>query len=306
MVRVGLLAPEPGLPGLPRDRTGQRPDRTHREDPPRALPGGGGAPGAAPCTAPRHAPDTTAPRNRLLVRGTRHPFLRHGPRTVRRAPGVPGGHGPLQHPLRGGQRRLGDGTRRGQDFDDILQTHAALYSIGWSLTEALRDEGFRPDAVLGQGLGEYVAATVAGAMSVEDGLDLVMKQACLVKQRCRTGGMLGVLAGPGLYHRRRELFGGLSLAGVNCADPSAGHFVVSGPGERLTVVRAALDEEGVVAVPLPVPYALHSAFLDEVRHECRSVGRSRCTDPACPSTRRPTPGRWGTTWWTAGTRTPGT
>ncbi|WP_431040579.1 ACP S-malonyltransferase [Streptomyces sp. P1-3] len=165
-----------------------------------------------------------------------------------------------------------DDARRGQDFDDILQTHAALYSIGWSLTEALREEGFHPDAVLGHSLGEYIAATVAGAMSFEDGLDLVMKQAHMLKLRCRTGGMLSVLADPGLYQRRRDLFGGLSLAGVNYAGGSTGNFVVSGASERLAEARAALDEEGLIAVRLPVRYAFHSGLLDDIRHECRSMG----------------------------------
>lgn len=167
-----------------------------------------------------------------------------------------------------------DDARRGHDFDDILQTHAALYSIGWSLTEALRDEGFHPDAVLGHSLGEYIAATVAGAMSFEDGLDLVMKQAHLLKLRCGTGGMLSVLAEPGLYQRRRDLFGGLSLAGVNYTGESTGNFVVSGASERLAEVRAALDEEGVIAVRLSVKYAFHSGLLDDIRHEFRSIGRA--------------------------------
>ncbi|WP_225986979.1 ACP S-malonyltransferase [Streptomyces spectabilis] len=167
-----------------------------------------------------------------------------------------------------------DGTRRGQDFDDILHTHAALYSVGWSLTEALRAEGFHPDAVLGHSLGEYVAATVAGAMSFEDGLDLVMKQAHLLDQRCRPGGMLSVLAPPSLYQRRRDLFAGLALAGVNFTGGSTGNFVVSGEAERVTEARAALDREGVIAVRLPVRHGFHSGLLDDIRHECRSLGRA--------------------------------
>ncbi|WP_408992353.1 ACP S-malonyltransferase [Streptomyces sp. 1268] len=167
-----------------------------------------------------------------------------------------------------------DNTRRGQDFDDILHTHAALYCIGWSLTEALRAEGFHPDAVLGHSLGEYVAATVAGAMSFEDGLDLVMKQAHLLDLLCRPGGMLSVLAPLSLYQRRRDLFAGLALAGVNFTGDATGNFVVSGEAERVTEARAALDREGVIAVRLPVRYGFHSGLVDDIRQECRSLGRS--------------------------------
>ncbi|MBJ3810040.1 ACP S-malonyltransferase [Streptomyces flavofungini] len=176
-----------------------------------------------------------------------------------------------------------DSSRRGQDFDDILHTHAALYSIGWGLTEALRAEGFEPDAVLGHSLGEYVAATVAGVMSFEDGLDLVMKQAHLLKLRCRTGGMLSVLAPPALHQRRRDLFAGLALAGVNFGADARGNFVVSGDADRITEARAALDREGVVAVRLPVRYGFHSALVDDIRHECRSLGRAvRVSAPRVP------------------------
>jgi malonyl CoA-acyl carrier protein transacylase len=172
-----------------------------------------------------------------------------------------------------------DDARPGRDFDDILVTHAALYSVGWSLTEALRDEGVRPDAVLGHSLGEYVAATVAGVMSLEDGLDLVMKQAHLLAQRCRGGGLLGVLADPGLHRGRPELFGDVALAGVGSSGRASGHFVVSGTAERLAEVRAALDAEGVTTVRLPVGHAFHSAHLDTVRHECRSMGRAVAARP---------------------------
>ncbi|MFF9687110.1 ACP S-malonyltransferase [Streptomyces sp. NPDC014623] len=176
-----------------------------------------------------------------------------------------------------------DGTRRGEDFDDILHTHAALYSVGWSLTEALRAEGFRPDAVLGHSLGEYVAATVAGAMSFEDGLDLVMKQAHLLRLRCRPGGMLSVLAPPSLHRQRRDLFAGLALAGVNFTGEATGNFVVSGEAGRVSEARAALDREGVIAVRLPVRHGFHSGLVDDIQHECRSLGRAvRVNSPHLP------------------------
>lgn len=201
---------------------------------------------------------------------------------------------------------LQEGAFHGADGDDVLRTHAALYSLGWALTEALRDQGFGPDAVLGHGLGEYVAATVAGAMSVEDGLDLVMKQARLLEQRCRTGGMLSVLAAPSLYHRRPELFGGLELAAVNYAGGATGNFVVSGMSERL-------GEYG--------PYWTRKAWSPS---RCRFgtpstrrtstpsgtsatawAGPSRCAGPSCPSTPRPAPGHSRTMRWRTGAATSG-
>lgn len=171
-----------------------------------------------------------------------------------------------------------DGARANKEFDDVVDSSAALYSIGWSLTEALRADGFHPDGVLGQSLGEYIAATVAGAMSFQDGLDLIVTQARLVKQRCR-GGMLSILAAPGLFHDRRDVFEGVALAGVNFA----GNFVVSGEHDRLAAVQAALDKQGIIAVRLPVRYGFHSGLIDAIRGELLAYAtRLKVSAPRLP------------------------
>lgn len=152
-------------------------------------------------------------------------------------------------------------------LDDVLTSHPALYSIGYSLTEMLRAEGVRPDAVLGHSLGEYIAATVAGAMSFEDGLRLVTGQARLLQERCPDGGMLSVLDSPDLYRTRRDLFADIALAAVNYDR----NFVVSGADTRLADLQRTLDAEGVITVRLPVRHAFHSALLDTIRPDSLSL-----------------------------------
>ncbi|MFD9093341.1 ACP S-malonyltransferase [Streptomyces collinus] len=163
-----------------------------------------------------------------------------------------------------------DDSRKGRPLDDILTSHAALYSIGYSLTEMLRAEGIHPDAVLGHSLGEYIAATVAGALSFEDGLRLVTSQARLLHERCPDGGMLSVLDTPHLYRTRRDLFGDIALAAVNYDR----NFVVSGADTRLADLQKSLDTEGVISVRLPVRHAFHSALLDPIEWDCLSLARN--------------------------------
>lgn len=171
-----------------------------------------------------------------------------------------------------------DDSHKGKDFEDLRHSHAALYSIGYSLTETLRDEGFVPDAVLGHSMGEYIAATVAGAMSFEDGLGLVMRQARLLLAQ-DNGGMLSILASPDLYERRRDLFAGVSLAAVNFT----GNFVVSGDSGQLATIHAALDADGVVAIKLPVRQAFHSGLLDRARPAAMQLGATvRVREPRIP------------------------
>jgi len=47
---------------------------------------------------------------------------------------------------------------------------AALFALEWSLAQLWRSWGVEPGALLGYGVGEYVAACQSGAMSLEDGL----------------------------------------------------------------------------------------------------------------------------------------
>ncbi|MEU8268260.1 ACP S-malonyltransferase [Sphaerisporangium sp. NPDC049002] len=193
-----------------------------------------------------------------------------------------------------------DDSRKGRPLDDMLTSHAALYSIGYSLTEMLRAEGIHPDAVLGHSLGEYIAATVAGAMSFEDGLRFVTSQARLLKERCPDGGMLSVLHSPDLFRMRRDLFDDIALAAVNYDR----NFVVSGAEARLADLQQALDAEGVITVRLPVRHAFHSALLDTIRPDCLSLARG--ITPGTPrlpvhssmlAARLGTPQRWDEYLW---------
>jgi acyl transferase domain-containing protein len=50
---------------------------------------------------------------------------------------------------------------------------SALFALEYALFQLWKSWGIKPSAVMGYGLGEYVAATVAGVFGLEDGLKLV-------------------------------------------------------------------------------------------------------------------------------------
>ncbi|MUG91820.1 acyltransferase domain-containing protein [Scytonema sp. UIC 10036] len=52
-------------------------------------------------------------------------------------------------------------------------SQSALLAIEYALAQLWQSWGIKPDVVMGYGVGEYVAATVAGVFSLEDGLKLV-------------------------------------------------------------------------------------------------------------------------------------
>ena len=65
----------------------------------------------------------------------------------------------------------------------------ALFTLQAALTKLWRSWGIEPDVVLGEGIGQYAAACVAGVMTWEDGLRLVAERsrlACKVESRVAT------------------------------------------------------------------------------------------------------------------------
>ncbi|AXE29474.1 [acyl-carrier-protein] S-malonyltransferase [Chromobacterium phragmitis] len=154
-----------------------------------------------------------------------------------------------------------------EPFSSVLHTHPALFSIGYSLTAAMREESVEPEAVLGYSLGEYVALAVAGCVSWEDGLRLAIRQARAIERACPEGGMLSVLTPVGHFDDRPDIYAGVELAGVNFGE----NFCVSGPRAALDRAKAKLNEAGILSLELPVRYPFHSSRVDEMREEIMAL-----------------------------------
>ncbi|HLJ24240.1 MAG TPA: SDR family NAD(P)-dependent oxidoreductase [Candidatus Acidoferrales bacterium] len=64
---------------------------------------------------------------------------------------------------------------------------AALFALEFALAELWRSWGIAPDAVLGAGVGEYAAAAIAGVLSCEDALTLLVRRARLLQLAVHEG-----------------------------------------------------------------------------------------------------------------------
>ncbi|MFN6568073.1 type I polyketide synthase [Dendronalium sp. ChiSLP03b] len=60
-------------------------------------------------------------------------------------------------------------------FNEIAYYQPALFTLEYALFQLWKSWGIEPTAVMGYGVGEYVAACVAGVFSLEDGLKLLME-----------------------------------------------------------------------------------------------------------------------------------
>ncbi|MFF3781143.1 ACP S-malonyltransferase [Streptomyces sp. NPDC001933] len=152
-------------------------------------------------------------------------------------------------------------------FDRLAYTHPAILMIELSLVETLRSRGVEPDYVLGASLGEFAAATAAGALTVEDLARTIVRQVLLVEENCPPGGMVAVLDDVARYERNEEARPGLELAAVNFDR----HLVLSGPLDALADLESGLRRRAVPYQRLPVGYAFHSALMDSAADEYHRV-----------------------------------
>src|SRR5579871_605579 len=142
----------------------------------------------------------------------------------------------------------------------------ALFVIEYALAKLWMAWGIQPAAMIGHSLGEFVAACLAGVLSLEDALKAVAARGRLM-QSAAPGAMLAVqLAEP---EARGHASGEVSLAAVN----GAKQCVLSGPASAIDAIEKKLTANGVVAQRLQTSHAFHSASMDPILAEFTAIMR---------------------------------
>src|SRR2546427_4697042 len=117
--------------------------------------------------------------------------------------------------------------------------------------------GFPPAAIVGHSMGEYVAACLAGALSLEDALRLIAARARLVNELPQ-GAMLAVTLPEN--ELRPLLPDDLSISLIN--GPSL--CVVAGPVAAVAEFEKRLNERSVLFRQVQNGHAFHSRMLDPI------------------------------------------
>ncbi|MBC9915298.1 acyltransferase domain-containing protein [Chitinophaga varians] len=160
------------------------------------------------------------------------------------------------------------GKGKGEPFDNLLHTNPALLCFQYSLYQVLREMDIRPDLLLGYSMGEAVAAVSAGAVSLEDGIRLMIAIARLAEQTPKAE-MMAILAPKMIMADYPELFSQCWLAGTNFQN----NFVVSGLPAAMQALRAALNQMNIISQQLPVCRGFHTPLIDPVGEACRQLVR---------------------------------
>jgi acyl transferase domain-containing protein len=143
-------------------------------------------------------------------------------------------------------------------FEQAVISQPAHFSLQVALTALLRHWGVRPDAVVGASLGEVAAAYVAGALSLEDAMRVVVERSRILQEIAGRGAMVAVELPaaeiePLLEHYRDSI----SIAAIN----SPTSTLVSGEAEAIDSLLSQLETRGIFFRRLALDYPSHSPLV---------------------------------------------
>ncbi|MBN8727812.1 MAG: amino acid adenylation domain-containing protein [Xanthomonadales bacterium] len=156
---------------------------------------------------------------------------------------------------------LGHDLRERLFFDDATAlgetalTQPATFAIEYALARLWIAMGITPAALIGHSVGEFVAAVLAGVMSLQDGARLVARRGRLMQAQ-PVGAMLSVRMDAAALAAR--LPGTLVIAADNATNAS----VVSGEVAAIETFRIALEGNGIACRLLRTSHAFHSPLME--------------------------------------------
>ncbi len=170
--------------------------------------------------------------------------------------------------------------------DELKQTKVTQPAIFiHSVVLAKISATFIPEMVAGHSLGEFSALVANGALSYEDGLQLVYKRAMAMQRACdiNPSSMAAIL---GLDDAKVEeickTIAGEIVVAANYNCP--GQLVISGSTKGIEQACIAMKEAGAKrALPLPVGGAFHSPLMEPAKIELEAAIRNtHFSAPICP------------------------
>ena len=178
----------------------------------------------------------------------------------------------ILQPHLGGDLRTHLLAESGDALDQTWLTQPALFAVEYALAQLWRHWGVEPSAMLGHSLGEYVAAHLAGVMSLSDALALVAARGRLMQQQA-PGAMAAV-------HLSAEaltpwLSDDVEIAAMNAPDLCT----VAGPAAAIGELLIRMTAAGVGARTLRTSHAFHSRMMDPALDEFTAVVRSVALAP---------------------------
>ncbi|MFE5566554.1 acyltransferase domain-containing protein [Amycolatopsis japonica] len=119
--------------------------------------------------------------------------------------------------------------------------------------------GLSPSLLVGHSFGEFAALVVSGALTLEEGVALVVARDRALRASGASGGMVAIEAG---FRRVEHLVAAMADRGLSiAADNAYDQVVVSGADSAVAQLASVAGALGVKATVLRVPYPFHNQRL---------------------------------------------
>ena len=159
-----------------------------------------------------------------------------------------------------------------QLINETAYTQPTLFALEYALAQLWMSWGIEPEIVMGHSIGEYVAACIAGGLSLEEGLPFIAVRARLIQDLPPNGDMVAVFADEGRVQAAIQPYAQqVSIATLNSPE----NIVISGERLAIKAVVAALEADNIQTQPLRGSHAFHSPLmepmLDALEQEAKQI-----------------------------------
>ncbi len=171
---------------------------------------------------------------------------------------------PTQNPLTANNSNKGD-------LNNTKYTQPAIFALEYALSQMWLDWGVVPQIVMGHSVGEYVAATLAGVFTLEDGLKLIAERGKLMQTLPQEGSMVAIFADHATVASVVDHYSEkVTIAAFNGEQ----NTVISGENEAIAEVVSKFDSQGIKSKQLNVSHAFHSPLMKPILEQFRQVAQT--------------------------------
>ena len=163
--------------------------------------------------------------------------------------------------------------------EQLMETRNTQPSVFiYEVALAMAQDEIIPDVVAGHSLGEFAALVIAGAISLEDGLKLVLNRALIGQKasdeapaKTGMGAVIG-LTDDYVAKRIKEIWDETGEAIYFANHNGPGQVVITGTKKGVRMACKAFMAEGAKkAVPLAIGGSFHSPFMNEAKKELGAI-----------------------------------
>ncbi|MEM7031805.1 MAG: beta-ketoacyl synthase N-terminal-like domain-containing protein, partial [Chloroflexota bacterium] len=148
-------------------------------------------------------------------------------------------------------------------LSDTAKVQPTLFAVQVALATLWQSYGLEPTMVIGHSVGEIAAAHMAGILSLEDALRVVVQRGQVMQRTKGQGQMVAVFLPKAEVESLITPYEGVVIAAIN----SPADIVVSGKTEMMAALQQHLDQIQVDYHIISSDYGFHSPLMTDLRSD---------------------------------------